>query len=845
MMNIKRLAAAFVLTLAAVSAAFAIPAPWVPLLWQTSGVHDGISLDFANQRYYTKAPGAAARVAPFTDIFTFTRNSTSTFLGQSGFLEYANENLNLQAQTLEDAAWSLGNATVSVNNTTAPDGTATAEKIVEAATLTSHVIGQIRTLTANATYTASIYVKAAGRTRAQIFFGKSGSPFTRGCVDVNLTTGAQNASCDVNSPAFTANRTVTDAGNGWWRISISVRPDTTSTDWYLEVRMHDGTSTTYTGDGTSGLFVWGGQIQRGLRVGPYLPTIASPKYDQPRLEYQVSTRGTNYLLQSQSVNVSWTVSGATISADAASAPDSTVTADKIVESSGGTFHLARQDTSLIAVGRTNTFSTYLQASGRGFARVQFTDTSESNGCFVDVNLSSGATGTVTAIGTGASQAATVTPVSSYYRVALTCSISTTATTGRAQILLANALGTVSFSGDGASGVNVWGNQVEPGSVATDYAVTTTTAPGFINTNPVPLGLLSEAARTNVALRDQDLDNASWTKSNASISADFGTAPDGTVSSDKIVEDGATAIHGVISGVTVVAGGTYTLSAYVRPAGRTFVFMYGINVDQYGAIFDLANLTTANIVSGVGSVTAKGIDRLPNGVYRVWVSGIMNGSATTLNFVGGPAISLSVPGGYTYLGDSVSGVEMWGIQIEAGAHPTSYLATASTSTARSGDLAVATGISPWFSIPGGTLCASYDTKYAVTGGNQFMARFSDNTSNNHFSLMLSGTGTAQLSTASGGVFDGLATAVGGAVTADTRINHCGAWATNDVASVRDGNAVGADTSATMPTAITQMELGSDHIGTNRSDSLHILKVDHYPTRKANGALVPWAASGVFR
>lgn len=651
MMSIKRLVAAFVLTLAAVSAAFAIPAPWVPLLWQTSGVHDGISLDFANQRYYTKAPGAAARVAPFTDIFTFTRNSPATFLGQSGFLEYANENLNLQSQTLENAAWSLGNATVSVDNTVAPDGTTTAEKVVEAATLTSHVIGQIRTLTANATYTASIYVKAAGRTRAQIFFGKSGSPFTRGCVDVNLSTGAQNASCDVNSPTFTANRTVSDAGNGWWRISITVRPDTTSTDWYLEVRMHDGTSTTYTGDGTSGLFVWGGQIQRGLKVGPYLPTVAVPKYDQPRLEY-------------------------------------------------------------------------------------------------------------------------------------------------------------AFDG-------------------------------------TALGLLHEAARTNIVLRSQDLDNGSWTKSNATISVDFGTAPDGTVSSDKIVEDGAAAIHGVIAGVTVNAGGTYTLSAFVRPAGRNFVFLYGINVDQYGAIFDLVNLTSANIVSGVGSVTAKGIQRYPNGVYRVWVSGIMNGSATTLNFVGGPGISLSVPGGYTYTGDSASGVEMWGIQIEAGAHPTSYLATASTSTARVADLAIATGISPWFSIPGGTLCASYDTEYAVTGGNQFMARFSDNSSNNHFALMLSGTGTAQLSTASGGTFDGLATAVGGVVSAETRINHCSAWAANDIVSVRDGNAVGTDTSATMPTAITQMELGSDHIGTNRSDSLHILKVDHYPTRKANGALVPWAASGVFR
>lgn len=639
----KRAIIAFLTSLAVVTTAFAFPPSWQPLLWESQNPHDGISLDFATQTYYTKAPGAPARYAPFTDLFTVTRNSSATFLAQSGYLQYANENLLLYSHTLENAAWSLGNATVTVDNTTAPDGTTTAEKVVEAATTTSHVIGQIRTLTSNAVYTASIYVKPAGRTRAQVFFGKSGSPFTRGCVDVNLSTGAQNASCDVNSPSFTANRTVSDAGNGWWRVSITVRPDTTSTDWYLEVRMHDGTSTTYTGDGSSGVYVWGGQIQRGDQIGQYLQTSANPKYDQPRIEY-------------------------------------------------------------------------------------------------DVN-------------------------------------------GKA------------------------------------------------------LGFLSEAARTNIALRSQELDDAGWTKSNATITADFGTAADGTASSDKIVEDGAAAIHGVIAGVTVVAGGTYTMSAFVRPAGRTFAFMYGINVDQYGAIFDLTNLTTANITSGTGSVTAKGIIPYPNGVYRIWVSGIMNGSATTLNFVGGPGTSLSVPGGYTYTGDSASGIEMWGIQIEAGPFPSSYMATTSASATRAADSAIRT-LGPEFSATAGTVVVAGRASGAqAVGIGQCVWGLWTDVNNRYTYVRPSASDVARLIINNGGVNQATLDAT---FTNSASFKAASAWVANDFATTINGAAVLTDGAGTLPAVAV---LGLGELGdTSSTMNGHILRFGYYSVRKPNGFLVQQSTPG---
>ena len=59
------------------------------LLFQQNGVHDGISLDFCANRFYVKAPGTPARIDSFTNLFTFTRASTATFLGSDGLIQTA------------------------------------------------------------------------------------------------------------------------------------------------------------------------------------------------------------------------------------------------------------------------------------------------------------------------------------------------------------------------------------------------------------------------------------------------------------------------------------------------------------------------------------------------------------------------------------------------------------------------------------------------------------------------------------------------------------------------------------------------------------------------------------
>src|SRR5205809_293023 len=59
------------------------------------------------------------------------------------------------------------------------------------------------------------------------------------------------------------------------------------------------------------------------------------------------------------------------------------------------------------------------------------------------------------------------------------------------------------------------------------------------------GILLEGSRTNAFTKSQKFDDAVWTKFGATISADATTAPDGTLTADKIVESALNENHGVL------------------------------------------------------------------------------------------------------------------------------------------------------------------------------------------------------------------------------------------------------------------------------------------------------------
>jgi len=203
-------------------------------------------------------------------------------------IETQRTNLILRSQEQDNASWTKSATTVTANAIASPDGTTNADKLVESATNASHSIFQSFTLSTSTDYTVSIYLKAGERTRCNIrlttFAGAQDSA-------VNLTTGTVD------------NGTLTNVGNGWFRFSRTLNSSTGAGSPLIAVNLVNSSGvTSYLGDGTSGLYVWGAQVEQGSFVTSYIPTTtasvtrnADQCYDNSATSLIGQTEGTIFI----------------------------------------------------------------------------------------------------------------------------------------------------------------------------------------------------------------------------------------------------------------------------------------------------------------------------------------------------------------------------------------------------------------------------------------------------------------------------------------------------------------------------------------------------------------------
>ena len=95
---------------------------------------------------------------------------------------------------------------------------------------------------------------------------------------------------------------------------------------------------------------------------------------------------------------------------------------------------------------------------------------------------------------------------------------------------------------------------------TAYDLAGTTSFGANTPRRTSAGLLVEAAGTNLLLQSQTFDNASWTATNATVTANSAVAPDGTLTADTVT---ATAAFGRIHQFVTYTAVPHTLSVFVR------------------------------------------------------------------------------------------------------------------------------------------------------------------------------------------------------------------------------------------------------------------------------------------
>ena len=517
---------------------------------------------------------------------------------------------------------------------------------------------------------------------------------------------------------------------------------------------------------------------------------------------------TNLVLQSETFNnASWAKTfGASITANTAANPlTGTQTADTIIADATNDFHYISQ--SITYSAGEATMSVYLKANGYTWFVI---DTGFTN-AFGYFNLTTGVVGTkgsacttlITSVGNG------------WYR----CSVTFTATASASSVFLSirNADNGGAFLGDGVSGFFIYGAQAEMG-VATPYIATTTAAVSVGPVANVPrldyLGsscprLLLEPQRVNLALFSESFDNAAWTKSNATITANAAVSPDGTTSADKIVETATTSGHSAYEAISVTNGATYTLSVFAKAAERTRVW-----VDLFGGsnagVFDLSTGTI--IVTSAGCTTK--IENYGNGWYRCAVTAAAPDPTLYINV--GPTTGNTTNNSYT--GNGTSGILAWGCQLEAGAYATSYIPTLGASVTRGADAASKTGISSLIGQTEGTFFveAEYPREPSGAAARKLISA-NDGSSNNLVDIYVtSGLNTLTARLRAGAVGFGSCT-TSSVPTGVVKIAY--AYKANDYALYINGTLIQAVTTGgaftfSSPVTIAQIgdgEAGADELG----------------------------------
>lgn len=328
-------------------------------------------------------------------------------------------------------------------------------------------------------------------------------------------------------------------------------------------------------------------------------------------------------------------------------------------------------------------------------------------------------------------------------------------------------------------------------------------------DPVTLagkGILLEGARTNVLLRSQEFDSATWTKEFLTVTADAIAAPDGTTTADTLTEDTTTNSRDVVQTTGVASATTVAISVYAKAGTRNYIHLqfYKDTNNRFTQVFDLSLGAVGETSLGgtSGTILSASIQALSNGWYRCVVVGSLTGASPYV--VIGMATAASgnsfVAGQPSYLGSSKT-VYLWGAQAEVGAFASSYIPTTSGSVTRAADSLIATPISAWFNQNQGTIFGRFQQLSSSSLAPYLQT--DDAGSNYHAIYMSSGTVKGETVAAS---------SLSLGTPAGARFKAAYAYNVNDFAGVMNGGTVQTDVSGALPPTQTRAIFGNDGTGT---------------------------------
>jgi len=356
-----------------------------------------------------------------------TRATTATRVNSAGLVELVPYNLLSWSEDFTNGWFAyLGSITATANYGTAPDGTNTSTRILF--TSNNQIWAKAISLTGvNGTF--SVWIKGVTGQTIGINYG-----------------GTDN---------------VVTLQSGWNRYTVTG----VGTIDFVFINTFGSTATD--------IEVWGGQVVEGSTAKDYQKT--ETRLNIPRLDYSngtcpsllVEPQRTNKITYSENQGPSgtnwWPTSTWSVTNNSIISPSGIQNADTLTEDTSNGYH-AGYFNAVISNGFTGTYTISVYAKYNGRFLVLSPKGASERTYF---NLQDG---TIAQLGGGGVTANIEDCGNGWYRCSVTCSFSSENV--NFEYLLASAVGTLIYIGNGTSGVHIWGAQAEEGSYATSYIPTT-------------------------------------------------------------------------------------------------------------------------------------------------------------------------------------------------------------------------------------------------------------------------------------------------------------------------------------------------------------------------------------